>query len=272
MDHAYKYAILRASPDARRGECVNIGVIVFLPDRIDLRIPESRKAHILTGKSWDSYIQDYAEMLTASDNPEFDAEERITLLRNLQNEITMSDLGWFEARDAEQYHKSVHDILKALVVRPREPRDRAAPKINSEITRSFRSAKIMAGADDDLTSGKVIRDLVIDQDEGLSADFALRNGVLNIAATLDFRSSQPRKGQAALKAITLDKAARVFDGTEVKRLAVYAVAPVRQDEVREHISLLKDYSDETFNWSVRVDRQRFERVFFDAYNAHIDSK
>ena len=272
MDHTFNYAILRASPDARRGECVNIGVIVFLPDRIDVRVSETRKTVVLTGKSWDSYVQDYAELLIASDNPDFDDVERVGLLRSIQNEITMSDLGWFEARGTRQYEKSINDILKALVVRPKVPRGSAAAKINSEISNHFRSAKIMAGADDDLASGKVIRNLVIDRDEGLSADFALQNGVLNVATTLDFRSSQPRKGQAALKAITLDKARRVFDGSKVKRLAVYAVAPVRQDEVREHISLLRDYSDELFNWSIAAERQKFERVFFDAYNARVDSK
>ena len=38
MEAVYDYAILRVSPDARRGESVNVGVAVFLPHRLDVRI------------------------------------------------------------------------------------------------------------------------------------------------------------------------------------------------------------------------------------------
>src|SRR3546814_4918881 len=43
MAHIYKYTILQAVPDPRRGECVNVGVAVFLPDRVDVRFSDLAK-------------------------------------------------------------------------------------------------------------------------------------------------------------------------------------------------------------------------------------
>jgi hypothetical protein len=32
MEHSYSYSVLRVIPNQRRGECVNVGVVVFRPD------------------------------------------------------------------------------------------------------------------------------------------------------------------------------------------------------------------------------------------------
>src|ERR1017187_5563562 len=41
MDRSYKYAVLRIIPDSRRGECVNIGIVVFTPSKVDVRLISS---------------------------------------------------------------------------------------------------------------------------------------------------------------------------------------------------------------------------------------
>ena len=48
MAVTYKYSILQAVPDPRRGERVNVGVVVFLADRLDVRLHllPSSKMHL----------------------------------------------------------------------------------------------------------------------------------------------------------------------------------------------------------------------------------
>ncbi|TMK03458.1 MAG: DUF3037 domain-containing protein [Alphaproteobacteria bacterium] len=41
MAHIYKYTILTAIPDPRRGERVNVGIIVFKDDGLDVRFRQA---------------------------------------------------------------------------------------------------------------------------------------------------------------------------------------------------------------------------------------
>ena len=53
MAHTYEYAVLTAVPNPRRGERVNVGIIVFRDDRIDVRFKEAvYKLRALTGENW----------------------------------------------------------------------------------------------------------------------------------------------------------------------------------------------------------------------------
>jgi hypothetical protein len=104
---------------------------------------------------------------------------------------------------------------------------------------------------------------------GLEADFAQLNGALHVASVLDLRSSQPRIAQAALKAVVLDRAGEINDGP-VHKIGVIAVAPSRLPEVREHVAILRRYSDDLVNWEDPSDQKELKRIFFDAYNSHQD--
>ena len=49
MAHIFNYSILTAIPDARRGERVNVGIVVFLAERLDIRFSDIAKLRALTG-------------------------------------------------------------------------------------------------------------------------------------------------------------------------------------------------------------------------------
>ena len=87
---------------------------------------------------------------------------------------------------------------------------------------------------------------------------------------LDLRASHPQLAQAALKAVVLDRAGAVHNGP-VHKIGVYASAPARLAEVREHVALLGRYADDVVNWEDASDRRSLKKMFFDAYNSHIDA-
>src|SRR5260370_39841322 len=103
MDHIVRYAILRAIPDTRRGERVNIGVVVFLPDRLDVRFAELSKLRALTGSNWEDYISSYntsAQKIFAEGASE---EQLLKNLTFIDGVISPTDLGWFSAASVESY-------------------------------------------------------------------------------------------------------------------------------------------------------------------------
>ena len=69
----------------------------------------------------------------------------------------------------------------------------------------FRDAKVLAKPHASIMDRKIVRDLPVAPNEGLTADFALQNGMMHIASTLDLRKQNASIAEAALKSIVLDK-------------------------------------------------------------------
>lgn len=267
MAHIYNYTLLQAVPDPQRGERVNVGIVVFNKDGVDIEIFESRKLVALTGQSWDAHIEAFSAVLSASDDPSLPPEQRLSNLQVVQGKLLLARRGWFEAASQADYDAAVRDIARNLIQRPRKRRVRDDSSVVAEISAELRRAQILAKGTDTLGTGKVLRGFAIEP--GLEADFAQMNGRLHVASVLDLRASQPRIAQAALKAVVLDRAGEVNLGP-VHKIGVIAVAPSRLPEVREHVSILRRYSDDLVNWEDPTDRKGLQKVFFDAYNSHQD--
>ncbi len=256
MAHIFKYAILMAIPDPRRGERVNVGIVVFLNDRIDVRFAELSKISALAGGNWDAYATDLRRRLIDQFGSSEKAEEIIRADPRLDPVFQASDLSWLSINSANEYEDRIKEIMTSLVIRPKPEEARSkSTRINTEISRQLRSFKVLAKRDETINTHRVVRDFYISKKEELIADFALKNGMMHIAATLDLRKSQVRLDEAALKAITLDKAREIFD-SNVKLLGVYA-APEGAQQFKPHIELLKDYSDKVYNWLDESERKAF---------------
>jgi transposase-like protein len=234
-----------------------------------VQVFETRKLQALTGRSWDSFIESFSETLQKADDPSLSNDDRLARLDVVQDQLRMSRRGWFEADTAEAYEAAVRETIKTLVLRPTNRRPKEESSVVAEISAELRSAKVLATKDEQLESGKVVRSYHVEA--GLEADFAQLNSALHVAAVLDLRASRPQLAQAALKAVVLDRASTVNTGRKVHKIGVYAVAPARRGEVRENIDLLSRYADDLVNWEDPTDRTGLTRIFFDAFNAHVDA-
>jgi hypothetical protein len=260
MAHVFKYAILMAVPNPRRGERVNVGLVVFLKDRLDVRITDAAKIGALAGGDWKSYMKDVSARLLSFESGEA-AETAFRLAdRKIDPIVVSSDFASFSIEGLDQYEERVKEILDTLVVRPKLEQKRGETRINTEISQQFRTAKILAKGSESIDDHRVVRDFYISEDEELIADFAVKNGAMHVTATLDLRKSNARIDEAALKAVTLDKAKIKFGKNSggVKRYGVYAAADTEQ--CAPHIRLLRDYSDAMFNWSDREQRANYIRL------------
>jgi hypothetical protein len=264
MAHTYEYAVLTAVPNPRRGERVNVGIVVFRHDKIDVRFRQAAyKLRALTGEAWDSRLESASACLTDLFSSSGKAAEALETFGMLEPLLKPSSLGWLSAETDHEYEQRVDQILRALVGLPKKERIDSKSRMNTEIAREFKKHNVLAGKDEAIENGKIVRDFPIDEQEGLAADFARKNGSFYIASTLDLRKQSVNLGEAALKSIVLDKAGRKF-GDKIRKVGVFAVDRDMLDSFKSHIDLLGDYADDLYDWLDLDSRKRFQRSLYDA--------
>jgi hypothetical protein len=264
MAHTFEYAVLTAIPDPRRGERVNVGMAIFREDRVDVRFEQAvYKIRALTGDNWSARVESaearYKSLFNAKEKPD-------TMLKRFERVeplLKPSGTGWFAAENDEQYEQRVAEILQSLVCIPKRAPVVGKSRINTEMAKEFRRAKILANENQDISAGKIVRNFTIDDSEGLVADFALKNGKMHVASTLDLRKQSAGMGEAALKSIILDKAKKKYRG-RAKTIGVYAMDPGMTDAFRPQLKLLCDYADELYDWQDGKSRKQLARMFYDA--------
>jgi hypothetical protein len=268
MAHSYKYSILTAIPDRRRGERVNVGIVVFHKDKLDVRFQQAAfKLKALTRENWDSRIEGIRQRIAGLHRPSLSAEDTLDQIGFVDPLIAPTGLGTINAYGTDDYERSIDDIMESLVLLPKPKPSDTASRINTEIATIFRKAKALAKREQSLKDGKIIRGLAVAPNEGLTADFALKNGKMHIASTLDLRKALVRIDEAALKSIILDKSRDKF-GKGARLIGVYAVEPDMKKQFSAHIELLSDYANETYNWLEPAKRNKFLHTMYDAMDHH----
>jgi hypothetical protein len=262
MAHTFNYAIIKAIPDQRRGERVNVGIVVFHPDYIDLRFSDLAKLRALQGGNWDQYAADACNRIAGSFNSNEKPQAFLQRISLVETVLRFSDVAWFSIENVNQYEGELADILATLVTRPRPAQRVKTTRINTEIARTFRTAGVLAAPGEGIDAHRVVQNYSVSQADDLTADFAVKNGAWHVVATLDLRRANVGKGQAAIKAITLDRADQAFSGT-VRKYGVYA-APADADQFRPHIHLLREYADNVYNWLDQREREAYMRAIYSA--------
>ncbi len=268
MAPTFKYTILTAIPDPRRGERVNVGIVVFRENDLDVRFRlASYKLKALTGVTWDSRIAALQSRIAETFDRSAPAEDVLRRIQMIDPIIAPVAMGIINAANLREYERSVEEILSSLVSLPKREKLQVdvQSRINTEIAKVFKKDKVLAKPEESISKNKIVRGLPVAPREGLVADFALKNGKIHIASTLDLRKHNATIAEAALKSIVLDKADEVFE--KVLKIGVYAVERDMKSHFKQHIELLADYAQETFNWVDPVSRRKFLRRMYGALPA-----
>lgn len=258
----FEYSVLRAVPNKRRGEVVNIGIVIYRTDKTDVRVlPILSKVKALDPNVDISSLKDLPEsiekFLPVAEAP----QNRMMALKGL-GIIDVSDLGWFESTE-EAYERNIEKLLDRLVnVPPRQIKKRLPQsQLLRELKKDFSHYSILSKDPLDASKHKIVNNFPILENERLYADFAIRNGVWNITESLDFRTSletlrKTKFEQAALKALTLDQARRIL-GTDSIPIVVYSVDPGKEELIQPHVKILGHYAEKIFNYSDSQERLQY---------------
>ena len=262
MALSFKFSILQAAPDPRRGERVNVGLVVFLKDKVDFRMPELRKLRALTGHGWDDIARAYGGQIEKGFADQRDPEALIKSVALLSETFVPSDLGELHLRSESEYEERIDSILASLIMKPTLSRGEKKARINSEISKMLQAQQVLAKRGQTIDDHVVVRSFVVSQEKSLVADFAYKNGSYRIVSTLDLRTSGAAHGKACERGATLHFA-RESLGSETKTLAVYAVDPLEIKTRSAEIDILKGFSGgNAFNWLNASEQQKFRHLLY----------
>lgn len=258
-DLTYQYSIIRLSPDPLRGEIVNIGIIVFRPGALDIRLIENfSKVKILNPDIDTASIIEHQNAIAKAIG-ELDADTAISVVNGM-NTVQLSPPGTFIADTEKTYEKRIESIMKDLVIpRVKKARPRHTTMI-SKLKNDFRRMKLLGTNPEDIKRHRVVANYPIAADEKLYADFALKNGQWHITETLDLRGKPDTiKGdkykQAAVRAITLERAAKRLQ--DCVPIIIYAADEIALELANYHINLLTDSAEMAFNYLDNNDMARY---------------
>jgi len=263
MARSHSFSVIQARPDPLRGERVNVGVVVFGPSGVDVRMPEVRKLMHLTGHRWEEIAQAYHDALKKSN--------LVTLEKHLAEgfDLMPSEVfflgrpGEIQARSPEEYERAVQKILATFVEKPRLTRKEKQLKINTEISQMLRRVGVLGERGQGLDAGKVVPKFVVSEEKEIVADFAYKPNGLKVVSTLELRGlSTSAHAKACEKGATLYFAKQRF-GKDVRTLGVYAATRDQLDIHKGEIEILTSFADgHAFNWMDPVDRQKFKAALY----------
>lgn len=261
MERTYSFAIVRVSPDPRRGELVNIGIAVFLPGKLDVRILVSlAKVEALHGELDLSQLHALPQRLSALAAGRRSVAERHALIRSV-GMVELSGLGQFRARDTSEYEQQVGDLLTRLV-RPTvasRRADTAPTRLHARVRQIIKEAKILGKAGDQLDAHKIVPHYPLAPGKGLYADFAGMNSRFHVTETIDFRVDRgiqgPKFNESAKAAFVLRESQKQFNTS--KRVLLYAASHEIELQVRPHLNLLEEFATDFVNFESAQDRARF---------------
>jgi hypothetical protein len=266
MAHSYSFAVIRLAPDDGRDERINIGLVVFNNDSVDVRSPRRLdKIRAMSSALEPETLFELINNVKVLDEKLRDKgvqgiEERFQRLASF-GPISLSQLGTFVAHDASAYEERLSTIMKAMVdtepaaAKHREKRS----KLLTQVKRIFRQERVLAKRDEDLSSHRIVSGYALD--EGLVADLVLRNGAMHVVETVDASGSEDslRKAisEVAVAALVLERARMKFGTDRTKAKLVYSASASLEKVARPSLDAAAHQGAELTNWASADERNKF---------------
>lgn len=261
MANSYKYAVISAIPDQIKAERINIGLMVFKSDTVDVRILNNlAKLRALGGETNIDYYLTLGNLFNQLHNKSFSTEQQYTFFKNVGAGVHLSDrLGEFTLQFNDDYEKHVDALMSKLVIPASRLKGKAThSRLITSIRTELKKLNVFSRESDDIMQHKVVENFPISKNDGLYADFAMKNGVYHITETVDYGIKNPKErfDQSASKALSFIKAREVF-GDNTNLLFVYSADTDTESKIITQLNLTSDYASDTFNMLSSVDTKRY---------------
>lgn len=266
MERCFNYAVAKLAAHPVRQECLNVGLVIFDDDRLDVRPGRSLdkvraisagldtdtvRAAVLRLADLDKVVQEAGKL---------SCEERLKALVSL-SPLELSSIGSFKSSSMESYEQSIAKILTQLV----EPEPAVVKKMarRSRLLSSLKVAlkrhRVLARKGEDLSAHRVVPSWSFA--EGLTADLVLRNGSMHVIETVDAASDHTsvRKvvSDIAISALVLEQARMIFGEDNTSSKLVYHASATTESMAKPSLMAAEHQGAELINWASDEDRVRF---------------
>jgi hypothetical protein len=267
------YSVLQAFPSRDRHECVTVGLVIFREGKWDVRVlPDPRKLLTLNPAfPMSGLVNIQKTVLGILEGAQSFEVARARLSRYGNDPSMQPFVGQFQAVDDSQYEDRIAALMKRLVL-PVEPVRTAGAKarqsrLRTKLRNQFKHQGLFSADPRDLENHKIVGQYPIVAEQGLYAEFALKNGAMHITETIDFDvqsgSLRSKVLEAQAKTLVLSAAADHF-GEDTRRYVV--ISGSNRKHAQPSIKLLGDQGD-IFAVESREEMDRY----FDLMNSAANS-
>jgi len=255
MHRSFEFQIIRYEPDARRGERVNIGLLVHTQPAPQVHLLKNMSKALALSPQVRFHLNLQAEL--ADMFADLSTDGSLQHMRTFEP-FSLSELGHFYCT-AQDLQGHIEAAMRRLVNPARRPSAREGnTRLHTEIKRQFKSDGVLATDPREITQHKVVADFEFPGDEELTADFAFKNGAWLLTQVIDYRTTtlaaaSKKIKEVSLKAIALDQAIKEPDRLLGEKLVVNTSAVVwvpeeLADAVGPQLDILEDYCGKIYRF------------------------
>jgi hypothetical protein len=266
MVNLSKFAIAKLTTDPYRDERLNIAMVIFHDDRLDIRI--ARKLSKVKAISEAVDPTKVAESLmalndldaTLRSNGIVDPLERSSLLNDL-GIASLSGFGEIDSTTPVVYETMIslvmRDVVDAEVARPSS--NRKSTKLVTLVRSALRREGILAKKGESLEAHRVVSNVHLA--EGLVADFVLKNGAMHVVETVDASGDEISAKRVvtdiALSALTLEQARIVYGERATSGRLIYDASASAERLAEPSLRAAEHQGAELINWRSQDDQRKF---------------
>ncbi|WP_312313249.1 DUF3037 domain-containing protein [Sphingobium yanoikuyae] len=266
MARSSKYAIARLNAHPIRGERLNIGLLIFAENSLDIRIgrrldkvraisaaldPTELRERLLELANIDALLRD--EGLT-------EGNDRRDALNDL-GFVDLSETAEIDSSNTAVYESMVQSLMVSMI-EPEQAKTKAPPKrtrLLSVVKGALKRERILAREGDDLAQHRVVPNVQLA--EGLVADLVLKNGSMHVVETIDASAADisPRKivTDIALSALVLEQARISYGNGQTKAKLIYDASASVEAIAMPSLKAAAHQGADLINWQSRDDQLRF---------------
>lgn len=255
-----EFAVLRLTPDAARGEAVNLGLVVFGADGLDIRVGEVlTRARVLYPDLDVAGLSEMVAMLRRLGEAKLPTAELHRAISRV-GPFSLGELSHFEVNDQFSYEAQVANVLSLFVKPQRSAAGRSPPssRLVTTVRKVFRHEKLLAGVGDAaaINEHKIVPEWPLPTRPSLRADLALKNSLMRVCEVVELDLSDGAPAPAALFSgvVTLDVAQRELKAEQCV-FAYRAKGPA--DRIDEALGIAQLHASKLVNWDVQRERQDF---------------
>jgi hypothetical protein len=263
MARFYEFSVVRFSSNDARDERLNVGLVVFKDDAIDLRV--SKRLEKIRAMSAAVDADTLREVLgsIAALQTRAAADRQIAAAMQIGRfgPISLSERGTFEAHDESAYESRIAALVRNLVdPEPSAPKARdKRSRLLTNVKGLLRRERLLARKGEDLASHRIVPRFALQ--DGLVADLALKNGSMHVVETVDASGSEDQVRRAVseigVAALVLESARMKFGETGTKTRIVYEASSALERVIKPSLEAAEHQGAELINWDSKLEREQF---------------
>ncbi len=259
----FNYSIIRYMPNPKRGEIVNLGLVIFKENGLDIKIlDKSSKANMLDSNiNYDEILglkEKFNEIATIIKNP----DDQYRILKNFGYGLFLSEKASFSVNpeENETYETAIIELYDDLVKLPSRKKEASHSRIQTVLRKKFEQLNLFSLNKEEIKNHKVIQNYRLDNyNSELTADFMLKNGKYHITEIVDFNvnNKNEKTKEACLKSMIFSESQRILGEELGTRYFVYSASQEKKSEMTSSLNFVRKNCEKMFNLELPEEESKY---------------